>query len=147
VFQCFADRNSSWVSPKIFTHSMVKFPKCSTISLHRKIHSKPRALRELARTHTHTHARTHIHTLTHKRTPVEVSLTRLSKRLLHTASHHKTLHILQHTSAHCIDGVAMISRLLKITGLFCKRALYKRPYHTAHTAARCGTLHRWGGYY
>ena len=28
----------------------------------------------------------------------------------------------------CMYGVAMISRLPKITGLFCKRALFKRPY-------------------
>jgi len=30
-------------------------------------------------------------------------------------------------------GVAMISRLLKMIGLFCKRALYKRPYSAKDT--------------
>ena len=30
-------------------------------------------------------------------------------------------------------GVAMTSRLLKIIGLFCKRALYKRPYSAKET--------------
>jgi len=30
-------------------------------------------------------------------------------------------------------GVATISRLLKITGLFCKRALYKRRYSAKET--------------
>ena len=31
------------------------------------------------------------------------------------------------------DGVATISRLLKIIGLFCKRALYKRLYSAKET--------------
>ena len=47
-------------------------------------------------------------------------------------------HMINFTPAQCINllarfefsvcyGVATISRLLKITGLFCKRALQKRP--------------------
>jgi len=35
--------------------------------------------------------------------------------------------------ALCLCGVATISRLLKIIGLFCKRALYKRLYPAKET--------------
>ena len=62
--------------------------------------------------------------------------------LQHTATHCNTL---QHTATHCRAasppplgtkrsyGVATISRLLKIIGLFCKRALQKRRYCAKET--------------
>ena len=37
------------------------------------------------------------------------------------------------TAAHAAYGVTTISRLLKITGVFCKRALYKRLYSAKET--------------
>jgi len=68
------------------------------------------------------HPATHCNILQHPATHCDT--------LYHTATHYTTL---QHTTPHCNTppggvaryGVASISRLLKITGLFCKRALQR----------------------
>ena len=42
----------------------------------------------------------------------------------------------QKSAQYCVEyGVATISRLLKIIGLFCKRALFKRLYPAKQTCS------------
>jgi len=62
-------------------------------------------------THTHTQAHIHTHTLLHT----------------HTRARRNSM------SGTGMYGVALVSRLLKIIGLFCKRALQKRPIFSEET--------------
>jgi len=70
--------------------------------------------------HTHTYTHTHTHTYTHTHTPCAVkshSPAALARFCLYFPTY----------------GVASISRLLKIIGLFCTRALQKRLYSAKET--------------
>ena len=93
--------------------------------------------------HTSAHCNTLQHTATHFSTLQHTSAH--CNTLQHPAPHFSTL---QHTSAHCnilvipvvtvctsitLYGVATISRPLKITGFFCKKALQKRLYSAKET--------------
>ena len=72
-------------------------------------------------------------------------VTIVTSHVTHTMSHvtHVTSHVIiqrvmTHKMWHVTDmtrsyGVATISRLLEMIGLFCKRALYKRPYSVKET--------------
>jgi len=79
------------------------------------------------RTHTNTHTRTHTHTHMHSHMHSRVTSVTYMHTYFHTHTH---IHIHTHTHTHaythkhaCIRdwyGVATISRLLKIIGLFCR---------------------------
>ena len=99
--------------------------------------------------------------LTNQSFPHQESLLRINEQpaathcisLQHAARHCNTLHdfttrwnTLQHAVTHCY-GVATISRLLKIIGLFCRISSILRgllaeatPYTLRHTAIHCNIL-------
>jgi len=102
-------------------------------------------------THTHTHTRTCTHTRMHTTTHARTHTHSFSHSLILSFSHSLILsfshslipseRMLYLVSTHermffrCISryGVATISRLLQITGLFCKRARRKRLHSTKET--------------
>jgi len=74
-------------------------------------------------THTHTHiSHTHITHTYHTHTHTHTSLTHTHTQISHI-SHTCTIHTYELRITHMYYGVATISRLLKMIGLFCKRAL------------------------
>jgi len=83
-----------------------------------------------------TYTVTHTHTHTHTCTQTDRQTDRQTQRQTQTQIHTRTL---TRTRAHTEGdttytyGVATISRLLKIIGLFCERALQKRLYSAKET--------------
>ena len=78
--------------------------------------------------------------LTHSYVPYSSTHSHMSRSLtLSSVWHSRTTsyvwHTLTHNDTHCFSayGVITISRLLRIKGLFCKRALYKRLYSAKET--------------
>ena len=94
------------------------------------------------KTHQHppTHSSTPQHIPTHPNTlwhnTAQSNTPQHTPRPRHTPTHHKTLqhtHMLPPSSCQEGYGVALVSRIDKITGLFCKRDLLKRRYSAKET--------------
>jgi len=94
--------------------------RCICTHAHTRVHARTYA-RTHARTHTRTHARAwartqHTHTHTHTHVYIHVYVDQLAKQSSYSSKH------VSAWALYCY-GVASMSRLLKIIGLFCKRAL------------------------
>ena len=133
------------------TLSISLFLSLSLSHTHTHTHSLALSL-SLSHTHTHAHTHTHTHTHTYKYANAHAHTHKLS--LTHTnmcidrfmyvspRTHYTNspttysyfqLYISVHQTHTSSYGVASTSRLLKIIGLFCKRALSKRRYSAKET--------------
>ena len=138
-----ADRRAQHIHQNRWTHSKISLLSLSLFLSHTQMqvpdkcgHYIVDATHTLTHSYTHTLTHSHTHTLTHSHTHT------LTHSLTHTLSHSLTLsHANAHTHTHSLSlslnththtqvadkcgnyGVTASSRLLKIIGLFCKRAL------------------------
>jgi len=134
---------------------MRHIPEISQSEVHRSTHTRTRAhtrrpahTHECALTHTSTHTLTYTHTHTHTYHYDLAANHVLKNMCMHMYVY---IHTYTNTNTHAFDvyfacihfedkndtghthGVATTSRLLKIVGLFCKRALQKRLYSAKET--------------
>ena len=99
--------------------------------------------------HTATHCNTRRHTATHCNTLQHTALLNATRCFGSRVASRQTrccnsLQLTAHPSRHsmCYYGVATISRMLKNIGLFCKRALQKRPVFCKETCIFKHPTHR-----